>query len=376
MPVQLPHIPVKTTGTAYRKRIVRGNERDVLVHIALVDGAEVGDFTTPEMAVMEADWAAYYQVFPGQELRADVPLDQEARGRAIKLFKVFFRDETMRKSGETAIEAYLSSETAHEKWSILADGTLAITPTPKRKRKGDPAPEQAEVPAEPYLITHQQLAEREAVSSEPRAANWQVRETCTCPDAAARVWRHSGMCKHVALRVMLVVAQHGLPFLQAVIAALRGTPAASPTGPAPISPEITPAPPTAISEAADIARCEPAPAALVPALYCDLPARHLASAVLFIRTVGQGRGATLFLLDGLLALSVNEGESTVNLSGLAGQGSGERPLSGTDVEALWQRAQTLSKALKDQPVRLAVDETVQLEPVAPVVAEAGLPMAA
>lgn len=395
----LPHIPVKQLGTVVRNREVAGKPHEVCMYVATVDGVEIGDFKDSELAVMEADWCAYYQVFSDQLLRYGLAFDQESITLAIKLFKVFFRGETVRKSGESAVEAYLSHEEFHTafpasleeveaaKWFITEDGTLNIKPTPK-KRKGEEIPTEA---GPPYLITHEQAQQQDAAAEEPGRFRWQVQETCTCPDVVNRAWKHSGMCKHVALRTILMMAQYGREYLESVVAALRagaGQPAQQQTLPLSLpDPEPTPAPapapqaaPVALAvspapvEEAPPAPSEPAPATL-PEIYIDLPARHLASAVLFIRTVSEGMGATVLLINGLIALSLNDGETTANLSGLAGQGCCEHKLSGPDVEALWLRAQALSKAIKDEPVRLIVGETVTIEPVNPI-AEAVLLKAA
>lgn len=49
---------------------------------------------------------------------------------------------------------------------------------------------------------------------------YQVRETCTCKDVYVRAARHGGMCKHLALRVLLILAQMGVAKLRHLLDAM------------------------------------------------------------------------------------------------------------------------------------------------------------
>jgi hypothetical protein len=157
-----------------------------------LDGVLVAsEIVSPLEAQLELDLIAWYALFGEAVLAADALLTQEALGLALAVFNRLFTtlkvQEKARITLQTIITPGIYTITAHGGLSILASSG-----------KGKTA----------YAVTAQQTPIDET------GASYAVTMGCECKDFYARAHEHGGVCKHVAARLLLSLAQRGVAFLK------------------------------------------------------------------------------------------------------------------------------------------------------------------
>jgi len=164
------------------RRSIR-RDSDGLFFIAL-DGLEMAsDFDSAYEARLEVDAACFAQAV-GLELRStQQEFTNKVLDLAMQVAHAFFRADEVRKS--------------------LAKGLDLLRQGPEDKR---------------WFIDGQTIKVMPA--SGKSSKSYQVRETCTCKDVYIRAHLHGGMCKHMALRVLMILAQMGAGELNHLLDAL------------------------------------------------------------------------------------------------------------------------------------------------------------
>jgi hypothetical protein len=301
------------------------------VWVASLDGGDLpGEFASAIAATRELDWLAFYTVFADQRLRPSLITD-EAITLAAQVFRAFFRTPAQRASADKALTRYLHDAAGRARWRITPDGLLEVQPTRASR--------------EPYHVRHQPLDDH----TEPREPPYQVQETCTCPDAAYREADHAGMCKHVALRVLLVIAQLGVARLKHLIEALRASTHEASLPAVPPAVANLPAAPTTVAA--------PLPIPCVAQdefAFVELDALLLVGALFVVRTANQTLTAPIQVSAqmGQIELALSGQSHLVRLVGRDGAGSCVTQIEPAPFELIWKHARALSQALKHQPVQL------------------------
>jgi hypothetical protein len=142
-------------------------------------------------AQMELDLIAWYALFGEAALAADALLTEEALGLALAVFNRLFTTLKVQEKARIALQTIITpgiyTVTTHGELSILASSG-----------KGKTA----------YAVTAQQTPIDETGTS------YAVTMACECKDFYARAHEHGGVCKHVAARLLLSLAQRGVAFLK------------------------------------------------------------------------------------------------------------------------------------------------------------------
>lgn len=186
------------------RRVPDESGGDPLFTILLDQEEEATSLETAHEARLEVDMLAFTRAI-GFDLRSTVEeVDEAAAQRAFEIAQRFFRTEQVRKNLKKGFDLLTAPE-EDRRWMIARDGqTIKMMPSTARSSK-----------------------------------SYEVRDTCTCPDVWARRDKHGGMCKHLALRALFVLAQLGEDALDEVDAALDAADARSFDAPA-LAPEPAP----------------------------------------------------------------------------------------------------------------------------------------
>lgn len=299
-------------------------------YTAALDGAALpGAFLSAADAGRELDLAAYYRLLPAQGLDPLWAPDAATIDLALRVFPALFRHPALRASADKAFAAYLGAADGWDRWAIRPDGSLEVQPTARRRaRAAGPSR-----PAEPYHITY--TAPSAAYAAE---TPWQIRHTCTCPDVVFREAAHGGVCKHVALALLLRLAQAGAAALGRLSDQLR---AAADQAGLPAAPPPIPAAPPDDGPAADLA-------------FIELPARQLSAALAAARAACDPPGlVTLRLAEGACAIWAGDSPApTLQLAGHDGGGTVTRTLAPRQLDLICAYLQHTAAASPDLPVQL------------------------
>jgi len=140
-------------------------------------------------ARMELDLLAWYWLFGEAALSPDRPLSDEALGIALAVFNRLFTTIKVQEKARTALQTIIKPGI----YTINADGSLSVMAS---SGKGKVA----------YAVkAHTMLCDGKA---------YQVTMACECRDFYTRVHEHGGVCKHVAARLLLSLAQQGVGYLK------------------------------------------------------------------------------------------------------------------------------------------------------------------
>lgn len=243
--------------------------------IALDGVAEADSFATAHHARMEVDMLGFTRSI-GLELRSTtLNFSDETLGLAHELAYAFFRTRAVRQSLDKALELLVESD---RRWSLDRDGqTILVMPS-------------------------------------TGATSYKVTDTCTCEDVWRRQPQHNGMCKHLALRVLLVLSQLGVGQLKHLKAAVADAETRF------ISAEAVEAP-------------SPASEAMA---FIEIPAMVLLAAGGFARLLaGDDQLVRLVISGSTLTLVVGDHCSTVQ--GKDGDGQAMLALSAERFRQFWQR---------------------------------------
>jgi len=168
-----------------------------------LDGELVASGYLSEVAArMELDLAAWYALFGEAPLVSEIPITNEALDLALAVFNRLFTTEKIQEKGRLALEKIIHAEI----YTIAADGSLRVLASSGRGKQSS------------YTVTaHRSLRDDPADSL---IGSYHVTMACGCKDFYARAHEHGGVCKHVAARLLLFLAQRGVAALKHLQGAL------------------------------------------------------------------------------------------------------------------------------------------------------------
>ncbi len=173
--------------------------------VYLDDRLVASEYVALADARMELDFAVWYALFSEAALNPGALITDEALGLATQVFHRLFSAEKIQEKALTAREKIIASGI----YSVQSDGSLNVL----------------------------------ASSSRGKQSSYTVTSTCTCKDFFTHAHLRGGVCKHIAARMLLVLAQHGVGYLKHLRDALDATPVIihtiTPAASAPIVPEAT-----------------------------------------------------------------------------------------------------------------------------------------
>jgi hypothetical protein len=154
-----------------------------------LDGALVAsELVSPLEAQLELDQIAWYALFGDAPLATDTPITGEALGLALAVFNRLFSVEKVQEKGRLARDKIIAAGI----YSITSTGDLSVLASSGR---GSVA----------YAVT---------TATTEGDTRYAVTMVCECKDFYARAHEHGGICKHVAARLLLYLAQRGVGFLK------------------------------------------------------------------------------------------------------------------------------------------------------------------
>ena len=255
-------------------------------------------------ARMELDLAAWYALFGEAALLSDIPITDEALDLALAVFNRLFTTEKIQEQGRLALEKIIRAEI----YTIAADGSLRVLASSGRGKQAS------------YTVTAHTTLHAEQADGD--LASYHVTMTCGCKDFYARAHEHGGVCKHVAARLLLFLAQRGVAALKHLRDALGN--------------EETLATPSSIAAPAD----EPLATDEDSLAYVSISASELAAA-LFLTTRAT-TSTDLRAERGKLRLTA--GATDLTLACLEGDGSAGVCLEASALSALYDQLRPTAKS--------------------------------
>ena len=144
--------------------------------VYLDDRLVASEYVALADARMELDFAVWYALFGDATLHEHALITDEALGLAMQVFNRLFSAEKIQEKARTARDKIIAAGI----YSIQSDGSLSVL----------------------------------ASSSRGKQATYTVTSTCTCKDFFTHAHLRGGVCKHIAARMLLVLAQHGVGYLK------------------------------------------------------------------------------------------------------------------------------------------------------------------
>jgi hypothetical protein len=162
-----------------------------------LDGELVASGYHSEIAAsMELDLAAWYALFGEAPLVPDTPVTDEALDLALAVFCRLFTTEKIQEKGRLALEKIIHAEI----YTIQTDGSLRVLASSARGK-------QASYTVTAHTSLHDDVADG-------LMGSYHVTMACGCKDFYARAHEHGGVCKHIAARLLLFLAQRGVAALK------------------------------------------------------------------------------------------------------------------------------------------------------------------
>jgi len=162
-----------------------------------LDGALVASEYTSQLAArMELDLAAWYALFGEAPLSPTTLITDEALGLALDVFSRLFTTEKVQEKGRVALENIIRAEI----YTIKADGSLSVLASSGKGKQTS------------YTV-RAHTSPRDEGGQDIQTA-YQVTMECECKDFYTRAHLHGGVCKHVAARLLLFLAQLGVAYLK------------------------------------------------------------------------------------------------------------------------------------------------------------------
>jgi hypothetical protein len=192
-------IPRKTLRphVAYDERSAAPPGWDIYLDDTLI----ASDYASLAEAQMELDLVAFSTLFGEAPLAPDIPITDEVLDLALRVFERCFSTPIVQEKARTAMGAILAPHI----YSILPDGSLSVLASSGRTKRSC------------YTVSaHTALA----ASADDATPPYLVSMTCECRDFYVRAHAHGGVCKHVAARLLLFLAQQGVAFLKHLCDAL------------------------------------------------------------------------------------------------------------------------------------------------------------
>jgi hypothetical protein len=166
------------------------------------------DYTSQPQALMELDLAAWYALFGDAPPSPNLPLTDEALGLAIQVFNRLFGAEKVQEKARTARDKIIKPGI----YTINVDGSLSVLASSGKGKVS-------------YAVKAQRVLRVEVeADAEPEPDGYAVTTACECRDFYARAHEHGGVCKHVAARMLLYLAQLGVGRLKHLRDALDTVP--------------------------------------------------------------------------------------------------------------------------------------------------------
>jgi hypothetical protein len=154
-----------------------------------LDGALVAsEIVSPIEAQLELDQIAYCALFGDTPLAPELPITDEALGLALAVFNRLFSVEKVQEKGRLARDKIIAAGM----YTITSTGDLSVMASTGR---GSVA----------YAVT---------TAAAEEDTRYTVTMACECRDFFARAHEHGGICKHVAARLLLSLAQRGVGLLK------------------------------------------------------------------------------------------------------------------------------------------------------------------
>lgn len=147
-------------------------------------------------ARMELDLAAWYTLFGEAPLVSEIPITEEALDLALAVFNRLFTTEKIQEKGRLALEKIIHAEI----YTIAVDGSLRVLASSGRGKQTS------------YTVTAHTSIRDDAADS--LIGSYHVTMACGCKDFYARAHEHGGVCKHIAARLLLFLAQRGVAALK------------------------------------------------------------------------------------------------------------------------------------------------------------------
>src|SRR5262245_40146280 len=164
----------------------------------LDDTLVASEYVSQTEALMELDLAAWYALFGETSLAPNIPISDEALGIALTVFHRLFAIIKVQEKARTALEKIIRAGI----YTIQTDGSLSVLASSGRGKSF------YAVKARTALTGDRQ----EGAENDARA--YQVTMECECRDFYTRAHEHGGVCKHVAARLLLFLAQLGVGHLK------------------------------------------------------------------------------------------------------------------------------------------------------------------
>jgi hypothetical protein len=162
-----------------------------------LDGQLVAsDYASQAEAQMELDLVAWYALFGDAPPSPDRPITDEALGLALAVFNRCFTVMAVQEKARLALNSIITPGI----YTILADGSLSVLASSGRGKRTS------------YTVTARKTP-RDTVD-EDAGASYQVTMACECRDFWVRPHVHGDICKHVAARLLLFLAQLGVAYLK------------------------------------------------------------------------------------------------------------------------------------------------------------------
>jgi hypothetical protein len=276
-----------------------------------LDGALVAsEIVSRAEAQLELDQIAWYALFGEAPLAADALLTEEALGLSLAVFNRLFRTLKVQEKARIALQTIITPGI----YTITTHGGLSVLASSGKGKTS-------------YAVTAQQTPIDEIGTS------YAVTMGCECKDFYARAHEHGGICKHVAARLLLSLAQRGVAFLKHLRDALDTQ--ASDVLPYGVTETL--APPASDDNQSLVAA--PADADAQPLAFVEIDATDLLAA---LRLVQRGGTPTIIRAEhGTLHLSAAPTELTI--PGLDGDGAAAVQLDAAAYLALYEQLRPVAR---------------------------------
>jgi hypothetical protein len=152
-------------------------------------------------AQLELDVIAFYAMFGTLHLDPRGAVTDQAVDLAMQFMWQLFQADAVRLRIERARREIIQTTSVMPIYTIQPDGSLRVRAS--HPRSGQPHVYHVSTTILPHTADNYLLPER-----------CRIREACDCPDFAQRMQQHAGICKHVAAKLILFLAQQGAEALK------------------------------------------------------------------------------------------------------------------------------------------------------------------
>ena len=292
-----------------------------------LDGELVAsEIVSPLEAQTELDQIAWYALFGDAPLLPDAPIPDEALGLALSVFNRLFTAEKVQEKARLARDKIIKAGI----YTITSAGDLSVMASSGRGKVA-------------YAVKTYKT-QREGVDA------YTVTMECECKDFYARAHEHGGVCKHVAARLLLYLAQRGVGFLKHLRDALDtlDQPTTPPTATlAALQHALDPEPPAADEAAVDM-----------PALaFVEIDATDLLAAL----RLAHRSGTTVTMRAEHGTLHLNAGPTDLTIPGVDGDAAAAALLDAESFTALYEQLRPAAKTAGVIAIFVEADGTVILD---------------